>query len=255
MAPSLEIVILDVFTLNIHQLVDFCSKLKKLYYIDCTEADILDLDCVDLLKKCPSLRFVAYEDEIFCMNPFTKKISLKPLGDFDIHSKCSNSAVFLELNESSFFEDSNFPRIVGIKCNYCSIQVSWSDPRVFIRQEHVTVAEHELKMKKSDVFSDVKSDIETKRVFKNSQFCKREFDFRTINEIAHYLDQQRNRVTVTSDLILQSSGESAFTTMLVHRETYVPSPSRIWSEMREILWRKCFYDVYTFFKRLKKVRL
>lgn len=78
--------------------------------------------------------------------------------------------------------------------------------------------------------------------------------FRTINEIAHYLDQQRNRVTVTSDLF-SSALESQRSRLCSYIEKLMfLAPVEYGRKCEEILWRKCFYDVYTFFKRLKKVR-
>ncbi|XKL69364.1 hypothetical protein PGB90_007133 [Kerria lacca] len=95
-------------------------------------------------------------------------------------------------------------------------------------------------MSKSDVFSDVKSDIDTKRVFK------------TINEIAHYLDQQRNRIRFSTDLfsnVLES--QRARLCSYIEKLMFI-APVEYGRKCEEILWRKCFYDVYTLLKRFKK---
>lgn len=95
-------------------------------------------------------------------------------------------------------------------------------------------------MKKSDVFSDVKSDIDTKRVFK----C--------VNEISHFLDQQRNRVRCTVDLFSNAiESHRARLCSYVEKLMFI-APLEHGRKCEEILWRKCFYDVYTSLKRMKK---
>lgn len=95
-------------------------------------------------------------------------------------------------------------------------------------------------MKKSDVLPDVKSDIDTKRLFK------------TVNEISHYLDQQRNRIRTTSDLFANAvESQRARLCSYIEKLIFL-APLEYGRKCEEILWRKCFYDVYTILKRLKK---
>lgn len=131
-------------------------------------------------------------------------------------------------------------------------------------------------MKKSDALPDVKNDIDTKRLFKYVSYlwsktfihtrfadngyispknmsADRIFLCRTVNEISHYLDQQRNRIRTTTDLF-SNAVESQRARLCSYVEKLIfLAPLEYGRKCEEILWRKCFYDVYTVLKRLKKV--
>lgn len=86
-------------------------------------------------------------------------------------------------------------------------------------------------------------------IFKFGHYC------RTINEIAHYLDQQRNRIRFSTDLfsnVLES--QRARLCSYIEKLMFI-APVEYGRKCEEILWRKCFYDVYTLLKRFKKVNI
>lgn len=79
--------------------------------------------------------------------------------------------------------------------------------------------------------------------------------YRTVNEISHYLDQQRNRVRLTTDLFSDAiESQRARLCSYVEKLIFL-APLEYGRKCEEILWRKCFYDAYTILKRLKKVSI
>jgi len=88
--------------------------------------------------------------------------------------------------------------------------------------------------------------------YRTNEYCV--FVSRTANDIGVYLDQQRNRVRVSFD-VFSNVIESHRARLCSYIEKLMFSaPLEYGRRCEELLWRKCFYDVYTTLKRLKKVK-
>ncbi len=77
--------------------------------------------------------------------------------------------------------------------------------------------------------------------------------FRTINNIANFLDQRRNCARFCSDLFSNTLVDHRARLCLYVEKLMFIAPLEYGRKCEDILWKKCFRDVYTTLKRLKKV--